>query len=168
MASKGMGPELVSVLNASLKDSSYDVQATAIGLMTFVDPLRAVAMADSLGDTRSAGLKYVASAILMASRNTQYTSRILRNVRTIKDSQEKYQLITDLAVYLAALPAEKQPEGIALLMELCAKGEQWWIRYAAADGLSKFANAPGVKALVEERLKAETNEEVRQLLKAIK
>jgi len=164
---KGLFPEMAVALNHAVRDSSYKVQAATLALMTYIDPKRSLRLADSLSNSRSASLTYVASAILMAASQPEHIARIMNNVRAIKDTQERYQLIRDFAAYLAQLPEGYQDQGVAMLIEIADDEDKWWLRYAAVDALSGFKTRADVKAFAAKRTAEETNLEVLMMLRAI-
>lgn len=160
---KGLIASIDEMIEGGLKDSSYNVQATALAALTYRDGMRAYGIAREMETGRSTQILMITSAILMQIGQQADFDRVMANVKKMRTSQEKLQLLQYMGSYLRKQSPEQQEEGVAYLMEVAEHDGQWALRYGAAQSLGAFADREEVKQFVARRVKEEKNNQVKAL-----
>ena len=165
---KGMIASVDAMLEAGLRDSSYNVQATALATLTYRDGMRAYGLAREMATGRSTQILMITSAIMMQVGQEADFEQVLENIRKMRTSSEKLQLIQYMGTYLRSQNPGNQTKGIAYLMEVAEHDGQWALRYGAAQSLAAFPDREVVKKFVQRRVGEEKNAQVKAIYESMR
>lgn len=133
-------PELKTVFETALNDSSYQVCAAALGAVYTYDTTKALQAARSMENYRSDEVREAVAGIYMAEDVPEAPAYMLQTLKRIGPGYTKMFMLQSYGGYVAELEGSQYQEGLEYLKYTAKEDQNWYIRYGAAKALMLIEN----------------------------
>lgn len=158
-------PEIMTLLEQSLNDSSYAVISESLEQMMKKDTARAFAEAQRFEQEESDEMKSVLGGIYASTADASKLDFFIRAIQTA-DRRNKYDLIENYGTYLARLVSDPKAisKGLPVLYDAAENNQTWWIRMKGMMALQTVQQALEEKMTTLEKNPAGDNYDELHLL----
>jgi aminopeptidase N len=130
---------LFALYESALKDSSENVNASALNSLYRSNPEKAVSIIERLESNASNGMLSTIATIYSASSTPGKWKFLKDAYARVKEPNEKYMFIQMLGVYTLTQDEAVRDEALPVFRNIAAKESAWWLRLAGIQVLSEMA-----------------------------